>query len=424
MSSIVAGTLPRRRQTGRPDVNVGRVISQSLARRIALAAQGFGDGAEARRSPTERRRILDLVSRLGVVQLDSVNVLCRAHYLPFFARLGSYDRDLLDACAWGPKPGLFEYWGHEASLLPIDSQPLFRWRMERAAQGERVWGHIARFGKDKKEYVEDVLAEVAARGPLRASEIESGERRKGRWWTRSDAKIALEWLFWTGRVAASSRKNFERRYDLPERVLPAKVLSKPTPDVETAHRELLLIAAHALGVATQDDLSDYFRLPRSAIGARVRELVEEGLLEETAVDGWEKTAYLDPARLGTKKKRVAALLTPFDPLIWYRPRAQRLFGFHYRIEIYTPPEKRAHGYYVLPFLLGDRLVARVDLKSDRAESTLRVQASHLEDHAEGSAIAPPLADELRRLAEWLGLERVAVAKKGKLSPALRAAIKP
>jgi uncharacterized protein len=392
------------------------VLSLSLdeARRIALFAQGFG--ARPKLGPIEA------VRKLGVLQLDSVNVVCRAHYLPLFARLGAYDRAALDGAAWSTlrKRKLFEYWGHEASLLPVAMQPLFRWRMERAARGKGVWGHIARFGGERKKFIEEVFREVRARGPLRASEIASAhERRRGTWWTRSDGKIALEWLFWSGRVSTATRRHFERIYDVTERVLPPSILASPTPDEHDAHRTLLTIAARALGVATMDDLADYFRLSTPDARPRIHELVEEGVLRAVKVETWPKPAFIAD-RVKAPKNEASALLTPFDPIVWRRARAERLFDFTYRIEIYTPAPKRKYGYYVLPFLFGDRLVARVDLKADRAEKTLFVRAAHAEKNVKKAAVADALAERLRSLASWLDLERVTVEKSGDLASALRA----
>jgi uncharacterized protein len=403
-------------------------LSISEARRIALSAQGFGARSRSRSRSGERPdrdAILDGVRRLGVLQLDSVNVVCRAHYLPLFARIGSYDRATLDGAAWSDPPrALFEYWGHEASFLPVELAPLFRWRMARAARGEGIWGGIARFGRERRAYIDEVLATVAGNGPLRAGDLESPNRARGGWWERSDAKRALEWLFWAGLVTTSSRTHFARTYDLPERVLPRAVVERPTPAEADAQRELLRIASRALGVATEDDLSDYFRLSRREARAHLVELVEEGTLRRVAVEGWKTPAFLAHDADVPRKGRGAApaLLAPFDPLIWYRARALRLFDFHYRIGIYTPAHARTHGYYVLPFLLGDRLVGRVDLKAERDGGVLAVKSAHFEPGVEPNEIAVPLAGELARMASWLGLERVSVARKGKLANVLRAAL--
>jgi uncharacterized protein YcaQ len=318
---------------------------------------------------------------------------------------------------------VFEYWGHEASLLPIAAQPLLRWRMERAA--ESAWGHVRRIAKQKPELVRDVLAIVRERGPIAARDIELAEkkRRKG-WWSWSDAKRAIEWLFWSGQVTSAHRRNFERVYDLPERVIPPAIFGARTPAEADAQRELVAIAARAQGVATEADLRDYFRLPLAGARRAIGELVEAGELVPARVEGWDKPAYLhrdaeiparvDPARL--------ALLSPFDSLIWFRERTERLFGMRFRIEIYVPAPERVHGYYVLPLLAGDRLIARVDLKADRAAGALRVQAAHAEPGEPHARTAAALGRELGALAEWLALPRVEVGGKGDLARTLRDAI--
>ena len=378
-------------------------LSAAEARRLALAAQGFADGrTTGEPNGWDLRRVL---KRVGLLQIDSVNVLERAHYLPAFSRLGPYPRDLLDRASQRAPRRLFEYWGHEASLLPVDLHPLLRWRMERAA-GD-AWGGMRRIQRDRPELVARVLEQVAERGPVAASELaESEPRRSGPWWDWSDAKRAVEWLFWSGQVSAARRRRFERLYDLPERVLPPAVLTASTPPVAEAQRELVRVAASALGVAAERDLRDYFRLPAADAKARVAELVEAGELTPVAVEGWGRTrAYLAAGARIPRAIDARALVGPFDSLIWERSRVRRLFGFDYRLEIYVPKPKRRHGYYVLPFLLGDRLVARVDLKADRAASVLRAQQVHLEEDAPAETIAE-LAAELETMAAWLGLDRV------------------
>ena len=378
-------------------------LSAAEARRLALAAQGFADGrTTGEPNGWDLRRVL---KRVGLLQIDSVNVLERAHYLPAFSRLGPYPRDLLDRASERAPRRLFEYWGHEASLLPVDLHPLLRWRMERAA-GD-AWGGMRRIQRDRPELVARVLEQVAERGPVAASELaESEPRRSGPWWDWSDAKRAVEWLFWSGQVSAARRRRFERLYDLPERVLPPAVLTASTPPVAEAQRELVRVAARALGVAAERDLRDYFRLPAADAKARVAELVEAGELTPVAVEGWGRTrAYLAAGARIPRAIDARALVGPFDSLIWERSRVRRLFGFDYRLEIYVPKPKRRHGYYVLPFLLGDRLVARVDLKADRAASVLRAQQVHLEEDAPAETIAE-LAAELETMAAWLGLDRV------------------
>jgi hypothetical protein len=354
-----------------------------------------------------------------VIQIDSVNVLARAHYLPLFSRLGPYDRDRLDQASWRAPRRLFEYWGHEASLLPVELQPLLRWRMARAA--DDAWGGIRRIAVEQPDLVARVLEDVRERGPISAGALAADETRPtgtGSWWGWSDVKRAIEWLFWSGQVTSSRRRGFERWYDLPERVLPRAVIEAPTPPEADAQRELVRIAARAFGVAAERDLRDYYRLPVAAARARIGELVEAGELEVVAVEGWRSPAYLWPAARRPRRVTARALLGPFDPLIWERDRVQRLFDFAFRLEIYVPAPKRVYGYYVLPFLLGERLVARVDLKADRAESALLVQAAWAEGHAPPETAAE-LAAELALMARWLGLERVEVRDRGDLAPALR-----
>jgi uncharacterized protein YcaQ len=358
------------------------------------------------------------VDRIGVLQIDAVNVLARAHYVPLYSRHGPYEPRHLDDAVYGGSRLLFEYWGHQASLLPVSMQPLLRWRMERAGSLEQIYAGLARFVRARRSYVDSVLAEVAARGPVRAGDLTSSTPRKGGWWGWSDAKRALEFLFWAGQVTTTTRKNFERVYDLTERVLPKAIVDMPTPPLADAHRELVRLSARALGIATDDDLADYFRLRLGDVRPRIAELVEEKALVPVRIDGIAKPAYLAS---GAKLPAVAtgrAILSPFDPLVWHRARTHRLFDFHYRIEIYTPEHLRQHGYYVLPFLDGEQLAARVDLKAARETSTLLVQAVHLEPGSDERRTASSLASELRDVAMWLGLEHVKVKKKGSLAKAL------
>ena len=390
------------------------------ARRIALAAQGFGTPRPG--GPVAKRQIVKLIERLGVVQIDSVNVVSRTHYLPAFSRLGAYPRAILEEVAWGRKRPLFEYWAHEASLLPLSRQPLFRWRMQDARDGVGIWKGVARFRRERADFVERVLNEIATRGPLSASELEMGHKGDGGWWGWSDAKRAVEGLFWTGELTTATRRGtFERVYGLPEKVLPRAIISLPTPPREEAQRELYRIAIRAMGVATAKDLRDYFRMPVEGAKSRLAELVEDGSLLPVMVKGWREPAYLDPAARWPRRVEAQALLSPFDNLIWFRERTERMFGVRYRIEIYTPAAKRTHGYYVLPFLEGDALTARVDLKSDRKAGTLIVQASHAEPWA-SDATPERLAAELKLMAGWLGLERVRVERKGDLAGALADAL--
>ena len=380
-------------------------LSLKAARRIALAAQGFG---APRPANVTRAHLARSVDRLGLHQIDSVNVLARAHYLPAFSRLGAYDRALLDEAAWGPKRRrrLFEYWAHEASLLPLHLHPLLRWRMEQAARGERGWKALRAFARERRAEAEAILDRIRAEGPLGASDFDHGKSRSG-WWEWGDTKQALEFLFWSGRITTATRRgSFERVYDLSEKVIPRAILALPTPAPAEAHKALVEHAARAMGVATMADLRDYFRLDLADNRRAVESLVEDGRLLPVTVEGWRQPAFLHPEARHPRRIAGQALLVPFDPLIWERARTERLFDFRYRIEIYTPADKRQHGYYVLPFLLDGALVARVDLKSDRQNGRLLVQKATFEDKA------PPgtrerLAAELALMANWLGLEAVA-----------------
>jgi uncharacterized protein YcaQ len=396
-------------------------LSAAEARRLALGAQGLA----APRAAGERgaRALRSMVQRLGAVQIDSVNVLARAHYLPAFSRLGPYDTTALDRLVHYAPRRLFEYWGHEASLLPVELHPHLRWRMARAA--EDAWGGMRRVSRERPDLVERVLEHVRAHGPVAAGELAEEDRpkRTGPWWDWSDVKRAIEFLFWSGRVTSARRRGFERLYDVPERVIPRDVLAIPTPPVDEAQRELIRVASGALGVAAARDLRDYFRLPVADARERIAELVEAGELLPVAVAGWRETAYLHPGARLPRQARAAALVAPFDPLIWERPRVERLFGVRYRIEIYVPAPQRVHGYYVLPFVLGDRIAARVDLKADRQEGVLRVQAAHAEPEAPAET-AQALRDELELMAAWLELEGVAIEPRGDLAKRLSRTRKP
>ncbi len=386
----------------------------SEARRIALTAQGFnGARAHARVDATRLRRG---IGQLGLLQIDSVNVLVRAHYLPLFSRLGMYDRPLLDNVVAGKPKRFFEYWGHEASLLPVEYQPLFRWRMARALQGRGVWKQLEPFANERRMEAEALLERIEKEGPVAASDISAGGTRKGMWvWSAS--KHALEWLFWAGLVAATHRRDsFERVYDLPERVLPRPILQLPTPDENDARRELLACAARALGIATANDLRDYYRIAPADAQLPIEQLVEEGVIRPVRVRGWQQQAYLHQDALSGRKVAGTALLSPFDPLIWHRPRTERLFGFLYRLEIYTPAHKREHGYYVLPFLMDGALVARVDLKADRKAGTLIVQRAAFEPAAPFHT-AERLLEEIRLMAAWLGLSGIVVAPRAAVEAA-------
>ncbi|GLS38411.1 hypothetical protein GCM10010869_40060 [Mesorhizobium tianshanense] len=389
-------------------------ISLAMARRIALAAQGFADPRP--NSTPDRRHLARVLARTGLLQIDSVSAVVRAHYMPLYSRLGPYPLALLDNAAVTRKRRVFEYWAHEASFLPVETYPLMRWRMERAERGEEMYNGLAKWGRERAAYIEDIYREVVSRGPIAASALE-GQKGSGGWWGWSDAKHAFEWLFWAGRITTASRRGFERLYDLPERVLPPAILGLPVPSPEDAHRELLRISARAHGVATAGDLRDYFRLSPADIKGRIEELVEAGDLLPVRVEGWDKPAYLHKDARFPRKIEARALLAPFDPVVFERTRTERLFDFRYRIEIYTPAEKRQYGYYVLPFLVGERIVARIDLKADRPADVLRVHAAYAEPGAPPQTAAE-LFEELKLMQGWLGLERIEVTPAGDLGQPL------
>jgi uncharacterized protein YcaQ len=383
------------------------VLSFSLkqARRMALAAQGFS----GRQPPAQIKaaHLNRLIERLGVLQIDSVNAVVRSHYLPLFSRLGNYSPLILEQAAWsqGRRRSLFEYWGHEASLLPMAMYPLMRWRMERARQGQGIYAQMARFGRERQDTVQRVLQAVEQRGALGAGSLSTREERAGPWWDWSDEKHALEWLFAAGLVTVAGRRGFERLYDLPERVIPGEILQTVVSEAE-ALRGLLVHSASALGVATEKDLRDYFRLDPVDSRQRLAELVEEGQLLSCRVQGWKQPAYCLPEPKVLRSVPASALLSPFDSLIWERARTERLFDFRYRLEIYTPQHKRVYGYYVLPFLHHERIAARVDVRAERANGCLAVHAVHEEEQGLDEPGMLALALNLRQMAGWLGLQQV------------------
>lgn len=386
-------------------------LSRLQARRIALAAQGF---TRSRPSRVTSRHLNATIARLGFFQIDSVNVLQRAHYLPMYSRMGPYDVELLHRAAGRAPRRLFEYWAHEAAFVDVALRPAFQFRMD---SGARMWGSMARIIEEKPDLVAWVLDEVRQKGPLTAREIEHDTgRTKENWgWNWSEAKIALEYLFYKGEVTAARRTaQFERVYDVPERVLPAHVLAQPPLDPEQAHLELVRHAARALGVGTVQCFRDYFRLQPEPTQQAVATLLETGELEPAEIVGWKRPAYLHAEAARPRSVKARALLSPFDPLIFERTRTEQLFGFRYRIEIYVPEHKRVHGYYVLPFLLGDSLVARVDLKADRGNGVLRVLSAWAEPGAPENTSVELMA-ELRLMADWLGLERIEVHARGDLA---------
>jgi uncharacterized protein YcaQ len=391
-------------------------LSLAQARRIALAAQGF-DGAR-RNDSVGTDELSSIVDRLGLIQLDSVNVAVRSHYMPFFSRLGAYDRPLAEKMAFDERRH-FEYWAHAASLLPMGTHPLFRHRMRSAVPG----GRAKRLIDKAPGYVDAVLEEVRDNGPLCVSDLDDPGQRMGPWWGHSDGKTALEWHFLTGAITTSTRRNFTRYYDLTERVVPSDVLAQDDIDEEDAHRQLMLLAARCHGVGTARDLADYFRIRLPDARARLRELIDSDHLREVTVEGWKEPAYLhadaaDPGEIWGEK-----LLTPFDPLVWERDRVERLFDFRYRIEIYVPEPKRQYGYYVMPLLMDGELVARVDLKAERDRGVLRVKGAFVEKGTRSTEVAGRLADELNLMAGWLGLDRVVAGRRGNLIDDLRKSLK-
>lgn len=381
-------------------------FSLKQARRLALSAQGFS----GRQAPAQVKaaHLNRLIERLGVLQIDSVNAVVRSHYLPLFSRLGHYSPLILEQAAWsqGRRRSLFEYWGHEASLLPMALYPLMRWRMERAKLGQGIYSQMARFGREQQATIERVLQTVEARGALGAGSLSTREERAGPWWDWSDEKHALEWLFAAGLVTVAGRRGFERLYDLPERVIPGEILQQPLLSEAEAQRGLLLHSATALGVGTEKDLRDYFRLDPADSRSRLPELVEDGQLLACQVQGWKAPAFCLPDPKVPRKVPASSLLSPFDSLIWERSRTERLFDFRYRLEIYTPQDKRVYGYYVLPFLHNERIAARVDLRAERANSCLAVHAVHEEETGLDEEGMQALALNLAQMASWLGLEQV------------------
>ena len=399
-------------------------LSAAQARRVAVAAQGFAETKPG--GPVTRAHLRRLIGRIQVLQLDSVSVAVRAHYAPMFSRLGPYDRDLLDAAAWSHSARsprlLVEYWAHEAALMAVEDWPLLRWRMREYAYGR--WG--VDVVEKNPQLVEDVVAAVAELGPSTSGQIEehlqtATKRGRGTWWNRSDTKWVAEALFASGVLTTAHRTGFARHYDLVERVLPADVVAREVDDAE-AVRGLTLRAATALGVATEADLRDYFRLRPDQSKPAIADLVATGELEPVAVDGWAAPAYLRVGQAVPRAARGTALLCPFDPLIFFRPRVERLFGFHYRIEIYTPAAKRQYGYYVWPLLLDGELVARVDLKADRSAGVLQVIGAFAEASQDRRRVAVAMAGELQTMAGWLGLGAVAMGDRGDLAAALRRAL--
>ena len=389
-------------------------ISRDSARRIALAAQGFATPRPTGR--IDRRHLRRVIDSVGLIQIDSVNVLVRSQEMPLFSRLGNHPRTLIpDATADGE---LFEYWCHEASHLPVSMHPLIRWRMEEARNGS-MWPGLRRVAIEKPKLLKEIRDRIYNDGPLVAGDVRTRVGPKGSWWDWDEGKAILEYLFWTGEITAQRRPNdFARMYYAPHDVLPKEILNLPTPSQGEARREMLLLAARSVGVGTATDLFDYHRQKPQQARPYLAELVEEGLIEEVRVEGWRDAAYMLPDTSRPRNVEVRALVSPFDSLVWCRPRIERLFDFHYRIEIYVPAPKRIYGYYVLPFVLGDRIVARVDLKADRQAGELVVPGAFSEENVDVKYVAAELMTELREMATWLGLDRVRIGTNGDLATLL------
>lgn len=403
-------------------------LSNPQARRIALAAQGFTD-----RMPTgapTRRHLARMLDRTRLLQMDSVNILARAHYLPAFSRLGAYDDTLVDRAAWQPTARaprmLAEYWAHEAALVPVDDWPLFGWRMDEYRDGR--YRHTREILQRNRSQAQDVLAVIAERGALVPRQIEEdlgitrSPGEKGAWWVRGEVKHLCEALFAAGTLSAVRSEHFHRHYDLAERVVGADRVGVRI-DRRDAHRDLVARAASAHGVGTAADLADYYRLKTAEVRDVLPDLIDSGEVSEVSVEGWTDPAYLHRDATAPRRVDRSTLLSPFDPLVFFRPRTERLFGFHYRIEIYVPAHKRVHGYYVLPYLMGSDLVARVDLKADRSAGRLRVLAAHVEPGRDHGVVAESLAADLARLAQWRGLDGIEVMERGALAPELTTAVR-
>jgi uncharacterized protein len=395
-----------------------RTLPADRARRIALTAMGFHrrrPPAGARRDVRHLRRVLDTVD---VVQLDSVNVLARAHELPFWSRLGPHDRAVRDAWLWGSREA-YEGSIHVASLTAVEVWPLLHHRRT----ASRPWSAVVHLLEEVPDYLEQVLEEIRTHGAMSVQGLRDPGRRSGPWWGMPRGKVALEHLAGRGLLTIDHRTSqFVTVYDLTERVLPRHVLDAEVPTPDEARRRLLLRAARAHGIGTAADLADHHRLRIGPARRALAELVAAGELAEVRVTGWgAEPVYLDPQAIAARRFPARTLVSPFDPLVWRRERAERLFDFRYRIEIYVPEHRRVHGYYVLPFLLGDRLVARVDLKADRATGRLLVRGAYAEGGVDRVAVARELAAELHELGAWLGVPEVAVAPVGDLSPSLAAA---
>ena len=393
-------------------------LSAYQARSIALAAQGLQQSGKLVSKELNIYALRRTFQDIGVLQIDAVSIVARSHLLVLRSRLGSSQERLLEVLNRSAykRRDLTEYWCHEASYLPVQDWPLFKWRMQEAQSG-KVWKGIWDFVTNNRKFVEAVHEKIRDLGPSSAGQLGS-QKKKGSWWSWSDTKIALEWLFWVGAVAVSHRENFTRFYDLSERVLPEEILGSALP-ANQAQRELILKASRHLGVATAEDLVDYHRLPKVEGKKRVGELAEDKLLREVVVEGWDRPGYMHSKTSFEQTTSRSVLLSPFDPLVWFRPRARRLFDFDYRLEIYIPAEKRIHGYYVLPFLDRNKLRARVDVKANSEKNILEVRGAYGEGPTVDQETAESLAHELQALATWRNLDGLKIGKRGNLANPLK-----
>ncbi len=394
---------------------MAKKLTNAQARRIALGAQGFADRRPKGRVDARHfRRTLD---RMTILQLDSVNVFARSHFMPMFSRLGPYDRDALDRWLWASGEN-HEFWSHEASITAMEHYPLLRHRM-----GQRRWSTGAKYAAENADYVAAVLSEVAADGPISVGELSDPGERSGPWWGYSQGKMALEWLYHNGQLSVAHRtKSFVTHYDLAERVVPEAHRSGDELSEAAAARHMLLLAAKSHGIGTAKDLADYFRLKLPVARPALAELVQEGLLEPVTVEGYDVPLYLDPAAKRPRVINASTFLSPFDPVTWFRPRAEQLFNFEYKIEIYVPEAKRVYGYYSLPFLLDDHLVGRADIKADRKAGRLLAKASFIETGHDSVRVGEAMAAQLRVMAEWSNLDEIEVHSKGNVAAHVKKAL--
>ena len=391
-------------------------LSLDEARRVSLTAQGFSEGRPQGR--IDRRHLRRCMNAMEVVQLDAVPVIIRTQYMPFFSRLGPYRQTLFDEIAYQDDEW-FELWAHEASIAPVEIEPYFRFDKARAAEGS-TWKSLYRLASDEPSYIKKVLQEISLRGPLEAKDLSDPQPRKiTGWGHRSKGQLALNWLYRIGEVGIRRGPNFEKRFDLLERIVPSDILNQPTPDLNESLKNLIMRSANAYGVATSRDLIDYFRLPTKEAGEAIAELAEIGALMEVNVESWQESAYMAKQFANSKAADVCALVSPFDPIIWNRNRAQRLFDFQYKIEIYIPETKRQYGYYVLPLLVDDRFVGRFDIKNIRDQKILHIKASFAEKGINKGEVAEKASKELIALARFLGAEKIQIEKKGNFASELK-----